>query len=150
MTNSIIHIYIHNILIIKIIHHVVNVTSMEAEFFAIRYSINQAVCLQNIFKIIIVTDSIHVARKIFDTSSHLLQKQVVLIFNDLRIFFNRHYENTIKFWECPSKCKQRFHKHVNIETKSFTLTLLFLIKNLWDFSKKSECNNIINNQKITF
>ena len=74
MTNSIIHIYIHNILIIKIIHHVVNVTSMEAEFFAIRYSINQAVCLQNIFKIIIVTDSIHVARKIFDTSSHLLQK----------------------------------------------------------------------------
>ena len=120
------------------------------EFFAIRCDINQVSHLQNISKIIVITDLIHVAKKIFDPSSHLLQKQVALIFNDLRVFFHCHYENTIEFWECLSKCKWNLHKCVNIETKLFNLTLLFLAKNFWDFSKKSECDNIINNWKITF
>jgi len=147
---SIIHIHIHNKLIIKMLHHAVNVTSTEAEFFTIRYGINQAVHLQDISKIIVVTNSIHMARKIFNPSSHPLQKQVALILNDLRVFFNRHHENTIEFWECPSKSKWNLHRHVDIETKLFNLTLLFPVKNSWDFSKKSECDNIINNWKMTF
>jgi len=70
MASSIAHVYIHNKLIIKVLHHAVNVTSTEAEFFAIRYSINQAAHLQYVFKIIVVTDSIYATRKIFDPSSH--------------------------------------------------------------------------------
>ena len=54
------------------LHHAVNVTSTEAEFFAIRYSINQAVHLQYVFKIIVITDFIYATRKIFDPSSHPL------------------------------------------------------------------------------
>ena len=150
VASSITHVYIHNKLIIKMLHHTVNVTSMEAEFFAIRCGINQAMHLQYISKIIVVTDSIHVARKIFNPSSHPLQKQAALILNDLRVFFNCHHENTIEFWECPSKSKWNSHQHVNIETKSFNLTPLFPVKNSWEFSKKSECNNIINNWKMTF
>jgi len=43
MASSITHVHIHNKLIIKMLHHTVNVTSMEAEFFTIRCGINQAV-----------------------------------------------------------------------------------------------------------
>ena len=93
---------------------------------------------------------IHVVRKIFDPLSHPLQKQAALILNDLRDFFSHHHENMIEFWECPSKSKWNLHKCVDIETKSFNLTLLFPVKNSWDFSKKSECDNIINNWKMTF
>jgi len=105
VTSSIAHIHIHNKLIIKTLHHTINITSSEAEFFAIRCGINQATHLYGISKIIVVTDSIHVAKKIFDPLSHLLQKHVAFILNDLREFFTHHQENMIKFWECPSKSK---------------------------------------------
>jgi len=44
--------------------------STEAKLFVIKCGINQATNHNNISKIIIVTDSIHAARKIFDPSSH--------------------------------------------------------------------------------
>jgi len=97
VASSIMHIYVHNKLIVKTLHHAINVTSTEAEFFAIRCSINQASYLQDISKIIVVTDSIHMAKKIFDPLSHPLQKQMALILNNLRDFFNHHHENMIKF-----------------------------------------------------
>ena len=103
VTLSIAHIHVHNRPVVKTFHRVINITSTEAEFFAIRCGINQAAYLQDISKIIVVMDSIHAAKKIFNPSSHMLQKQVALILNDLRKFFTCHQENTIKFWECPSK-----------------------------------------------
>ena len=150
VTFSITYIYIHNKLIIKMLYHAINITSTEAEFFAIRCGINQATHLHNISKIIVVMDSIHMAKKIFDLLSHPLQKHVAFILNDLREFFTHHQENMIEFWECPSKSKWNLHKRVNIETKSFNLTPLLPYKNSWDFSKKSECDNIINKWKMTF
>jgi len=42
------HIHTHNSSIIKIIHHITNVISTEAELFAIRCRINQVVQLSNI------------------------------------------------------------------------------------------------------
>ena len=95
--SCIVHIHVHNRLVVKTLHHTDNITSTEAEFFAIRYGINQATHLQGISKIIAITDSIHMAKKIFNPSSHILQKQAALILNNLRKFFNLHHENTIKF-----------------------------------------------------
>ena len=66
------HTYISNQLLTKTIHHVAFVTSTEAELFAIRCGINQTSAKKSIFKIIVVTDSIHVAKKIFDPTSHPL------------------------------------------------------------------------------
>jgi len=97
VTSSIAHIHVHNKLIVKVLYHTINVTSIEAEFFAIRCGINQALQLQDISKIIVVTDLIHTAKKIFDPSSYLLQKQAALILNNLREFFNHHHENMIEF-----------------------------------------------------
>ena len=123
------HVHVYNKPIIKMLHYAVNITNTEAEFFTIRCGINQAAHLQDVSKIIVVTDSIHVVRKIFNPSSHPLQEQAALILNNLRVFFNHHHENIIKFWECPSKSKWNLHKCVNIETKLFNLTLLFPVKN---------------------
>ncbi len=48
MATSIAHVYIHNRPVTKILHHVVNVTTTEAEFFTIRYDINQATNVMNL------------------------------------------------------------------------------------------------------
>ena len=57
--------------ITKTVHHAVHITSTKAELFAIRCGINQASNYNNISKIIIVTNSIHVAKRIFNPSLHL-------------------------------------------------------------------------------
>jgi len=73
--------YIHNHdkSVIKTKHHVIRVTSMEAELFTIRCGIIQATCLSHVNQIVVITDSIHAAKKIFDSSVHPYQLQSVLI-----------------------------------------------------------------------
>jgi len=150
VTTSITHIHTYKKPLIKTIHHTVLVTSTEAELFAIRYNINQAMNLNNIAKIIVVTDSIHAARKIFDSSVHPYQIQSAAILYELRNFFNHHKDNTIEFWECPSHLKWRLHNKVDKKTKSFNLTPLYPCKSSWEFSKKSESNEILNTWKMMF
>ena len=53
------------------LHHAINITSIEVELFAIRCKINQAVQIPGSSHIIIITDAIHMAQKIFDSSTHL-------------------------------------------------------------------------------
>lgn len=72
VTSSIAHIHVRNKPIVKVLHNTVNITLSEAEFFALKCGINHTTLLHEISKIIIVTDSIHVARKIFDPSLHML------------------------------------------------------------------------------
>jgi len=79
--------YIANSPLIQTLHHTVFVTSIEAKLFAIRYSINQASNKKDISKIIVITDSIHTAKKIFDPSSHPFQASAVAILSDLHQFF---------------------------------------------------------------
>ena len=57
----IIHIHIHNKPIVKTIHHIVNVTSTEAELFAIRCGINQVTNIHAILKIVVIIDLIYSA-----------------------------------------------------------------------------------------
>ena len=110
---SIAHIHTHNKPLIKTIHHVVNVTSMEVELFALRYGINQATCIDNISKIIVVTDSIHTVKRIFDLSVYFFQVQSAAVLFDLCYFFNCQANNSIEFWECSSYLKWHLHNKVN-------------------------------------
>jgi len=64
------HIHIHDSPIIKMIYYAINITSTEAELFAIKCSINQVTCLPTISQIIIVTNSIHAVKRIFNSSSY--------------------------------------------------------------------------------
>jgi len=129
------------------IHHVVHIISTEAELFAIRCGINQAMNFDNMSKIIVITDSIYVVRKIFEPSVYLYQVQSAAI---LCNFFKCHENNSIEFWEYPSCLKWHLHKEVNKETKTFNLTPLYPYKTSWDFSKKSKSDDILKVWKMMF
>ena len=102
IATSVSHIHICDQSLVKMVHHTAFVTSTEAELFTIRCSINQACNKANISKVIVITNSIHAAKKIFDTKSHLYQIHMFVILNELRQFFTKCQENHIEFWECPS------------------------------------------------
>jgi len=70
VATSITYIHMYNNPIIKTIHYAINITSTEAELFAIKYSINQATQIVNINCIVVITDSIHIAQRIFNSSVH--------------------------------------------------------------------------------
>ena len=105
VATSIAHIYIRDRPTTKTLCHALNVTSTEAKLITIRCNINQATNHDFISTIIIVMDSIHAVRKIFDPSSHLFQKHMISILKELCSFFLYHLDNCIEFWECPSHFK---------------------------------------------
>jgi len=57
-------------IIAKTVHYVINVSSTETELFTIRCSISQVSKIQDVICIVVITDTIHVAKHIFDTSIH--------------------------------------------------------------------------------
>ena len=125
-------------------------TSIEVELFVIRCGINQACSNEVISKIIVVTDSIHAARKIFNSSSHPFQCHSLAILSELRSFFTSNPNNSIKFWECPSCLKWRLHHDVDKDSKSFKPIPTYPCKISWDSCKKTDSDDIINQWKMTF
>jgi len=150
IATSISHMHIFNSPLIKTLHHSIFVTSSEAELFAIRCSINQASNQEDISKIIVITDFIYVAKKFFDLSLHPYQIYIVAILNKLHKFFVRNQNNSIKFWECSSQLNWTLHKVVDKDLKAFNPSLVFSCKISWNFSRKTKCDSIINNWKMTF
>jgi len=75
----------------------VNITTTEAELFAIRYGFNQAVGIPNIKHIFMITDFLHTAKKIFKSLSHLYQIYSAAISQELREFFRKDNNNCIEF-----------------------------------------------------
>ena len=150
IATSILHIHSYNWPLVKTVHHASFVTTTEAELFAIRCSINQACGISNVLKIVVVTDSIHAARKIFDSGSHPYQIHSTAILSELRNFFSSNKLNSIEFWECPSKLRWRFHSSVDRDSKSFSISPSYPTKLTWDYCKKIDCDNSLNLWKMTF
>jgi len=150
ITTSISHIHSYNRPLVKIVHHASFVTSTEAELFTIRCGINQACAINNVSKIIVVTDSIHAAMKIFDSGSYPYQIHSATILSELRTFFSSNESNIIEFWECPSKLSWRLHSDVDKDSKSFSISPSYPTKLSWDYCKKIDCNDSLNLWKITF
>ena len=123
VATSITHIYTSDKPLMKTIYYAVHVTSTEVELFTIRCGINQSLSVNNIFKIVVITDSIYEVKKIFDLSVHPYQTQLVAILLDLYKFLNCCEINSIEFWECPSHLKWHLHNKVGKETKMFNLTV---------------------------
>ena len=82
---SISHTHSANQPLTKTVHHVSFITTIEAELFAIRCGINQACSINNVSKIIIITDSIHAAKKIFDCEVYPLQIHTAAILDECHI-----------------------------------------------------------------
>jgi len=144
------HIYICNQPLVKTVHHAAFVTSTEAELFTIRCGISQACNKANIFKVIVITDSIHMTKKIFDTKSHPYQIHMLVILNELRQFFAKCQENYIEFWECSGRLRWRLHKSVDENSKLFKPIPILPSKISWDYCKKVDSDRNINLWKITF
>ena len=150
IATSIAHIHSTNRPLIKTIHHASFITSSEVELFAIRCGINQACLLDNVSKIIVITDSIHVAKKIFNPGLHPLQSHSTTILSNLWTFFTANDSNSIEFWECPSKLKWKLHHEVDKDSKSFVVIPSFPSKTSWEFCKKSDNDDLIKLWKMTF
>jgi len=95
---SIAYVHVHDSPIIKTIHYAINVTTTKAELFAIRCGLNQSIQLFKIECIVVITDSIHAAKKIFDSLIHPYQVQTLVISKEIREFFGISYNNSIDFW----------------------------------------------------
>ena len=90
IATSISHIHIHNKPVTKTLYHVVHIMSTEAKLFTIRCGINQATSHNEISKIIVITNSIYVVRKIFDLMSHSYQVHAASTLVELHNFFLCH------------------------------------------------------------
>ena len=142
VTTFILHIHSFNKPIIKTLYRAINITTAEAELFAICCSINQAVANHNIKHIIVITNSLHIARRIFDSSTHLYQIHSTAISLELRELFSKDSQN-YKFWDCSSKQQWALHQIVDKETKNMVSIPIFPCKSSWDFCRKSKCNSIL-------
>jgi len=91
VTISVSHIHSFDRPVIKICHHTVNISTTEAELFTIRYSINQEVGILHIKCIVVITDSLHATKKIFDLSSHLYQIYSAAIFSCHLLWVKRFF-----------------------------------------------------------
>ena len=60
-------------MVLKTIHHTINITLTEAELFAIKCGINQAVQIPEASHIIVITDTIYLAKDIFNSTTHSYQ-----------------------------------------------------------------------------
>ena len=87
ITTSISHVHIANQLLIKILHYAILVTTIEAELFVIRCGINQACSKDNISKIIVVTNSIYMAKK-YSIQYRILTKAKLWPFSAISINFS--------------------------------------------------------------
>ena len=150
IATSISHIHSYNRPLVKTVHHASFITTTEAELFAIRCGINQACGIPNVSRIVVVTDSIHSARKIFDNESHPYQIHSSAILSELRKFFSSNESNSIEFWECPSKLRWNLHSSVDKDSKSFSMSPSYPTKLSWDYCKKIDCNDSLNLWKMTF
>ena len=106
--------------------------------------------ISNINHIIIITDSLHAAKRIFGSLSHMYQIHSVIIFHKLREFFLKDSNNCIEFWDCPSKQKWLLYSLMDKDSKSFDSWPIFLCKSFWDYCKKYKCNFILSQWKMSF
>ena len=83
IATSVLHIRRQHEIIKKTVYHIMNVMFTKAEIFAIRCSISQASQIQDVTYIIIITNAILAAKRIFDTSLYLYQLNFIVISNNL-------------------------------------------------------------------
>ena len=150
VATSVTHIQRGQALITKAIYHAMNISTTEAELFAIGQGISQAAHTDSITNIAVVTDTIPAAKRIFDTLCHLFQLHSIAISRDLRAFFSRDPRNSITFWDCPSDDNWPPHHLVDKESKSSRFNPILPSKPSWDHSRKDKCNSIIQKWQMYF
>ena len=104
--------------------------------------INQAISTPNIKYIVVITDFLHVAKKIFNLSIHPYQIHSAAISQELWDFFKKDSNNHIGIWNYSSKQKWTPHFLVDKNTRKFNFSPILSRKLSWDFCKKYEYDSI--------
>lgn len=107
-----------------------NVLSTEAELFAVRCSISQVSQIHGVTSIVIIIDTIHTAKYIFNISIHPHQIHTITISSNLGNFFNQNDNNLILFWDCSSNDKWPSHLLVDKKSKYHKINLILSSKTL--------------------
>ena len=151
ITSSVLHIISNCRNLSKKVHHIVNVTTTEAELFSIRCSITQAYQIFDLMP----TRSLLLLISFIWPNKYLTHQQFFP--NPINKsgpkpqgFCNRDLSNTVKFWECSNKSLWPPHVTVDKETEQHMFVPQFPYKNSQNYSKKEECNNIIHIWQMTF
>jgi len=149
-TTAISHIWQNNAIMHKQKLYATNITSTEAEIMSMCLGLEQALHIVGVQKITVITDAIHRAQKIFDMSLYPYPTLIILIIEKIYQFFAKSPNNNITIWHCPSSYKWKPHKDVDREVKLLRTTPILSSKESWDFSKKSECKDLLSYWKIFF
>ena len=124
--------------------------SVEAELMAIQLGLISATEKENVHNIILITDSIVAAKKIFKSKIDLLQNIFILVISAVNSFFKRDGRNKIQFQFCPSKAKWPKHQLIDDQVKADNCTLVFPSKESYLFSQKKECDSILHEWQNSF
>jgi len=73
---------------------------------------------KNIYDIIVITDSIAAARKIFKSKVNPLQNMFIPVISAVDSFFRKDSRNKIQFWFCLNKAKWPKHQLVDNQAKA--------------------------------
>jgi len=92
--------------------------------------------------------TIPAAKRISDIS--WFQLYSIVIYQDLRTFFNKDPRNSITFWGCSSDNEWFPYYLVNKESKTSKFYLVLPSKTSQDYSRKDECNLIIQKWQMYF
>jgi len=117
---------------------------------AIHLGLIPAIEEENVYNIIIITDSIATAKKIFESKTDSLQNMFIPVILAIDSFFRKDDRNKIQFWLCSSKAKWPKHKLVNDQVKADNCTPIFPSKELHLFNKKKEYDNILQKWQESF
>ena len=79
-----------------------------------------------------------------------LQKSIIPIAEKIQSFLSKDGRNSIHFWHCPNKLEWPRHILVDKETKTFHTLPTLLENNSFLFSKKKECNLILESWQQSF
>ena len=137
------HIWTDNSIVQRLQVNLINVTSIEAELMAICLGLIPAIEEENIHDIIIITNSIAAAKKVFKSKTDPLQNMFIPVTSAINSFFRKDSRNKIQFWFCPSKAKWSKHKLVDDQVKADNCAPIFPSKESHLFNKKKECDNIL-------
>jgi len=144
------HVWHTNARIKRLQMHTMNMLSTEAEIMAIHMGLDFTLSMENTGHITLITDSIHAAKRIFDMSSHPYQSLVTPLATKIHHFFAKSPNHVIEIWHCPSNLKWKPHKDIDNVVKASQIAPTFSSKESWDFSKKSECDDLLKYWKYHF
>jgi len=106
--------------------------------------------MNNIYDIIIITNSITAARKILESKVNPLQNMFIPLASAIKAYLSKDSRSKIYFWYCPSKAKWPRHQLIDDQVKANTYIPTFPSKDSYLFSKKKEYDDILCKWQISF